>query len=281
MRKLLLSLVTFYLLPVTALAADFSLATGNPSEDGSLEVVLLLRASSPVNALQGALDVPADVSIADLADAGSFVQFWIEKPKFADGRITFAGIVPGGFSGEGVVLRFRTRDDPARITIDKKATQALLHDGEGTPDPVLIGPTEPLPAKFALGSFLDTEPPKEFAPTMGQDPALFDGQPFVSFGTRDGGGVVRYQVAESEGEVDPDDPGLVWRDAESPAPVAPGERYVYVRAIDEAGNMRTVVVPPAGGVDKPVSGKRIFLAIITATAIGAGFVLWRKRRNVH
>lgn len=273
-----------YCLPFTASAASFSLAVGTAMDaSGDAEYALILRADAPVNAVSATIAIPPDVAVTDISDAGSPVQFWIENPHEDAERhtIVLAGIIPGGWSGGGVVARWRAKAGTV-FTIDKKEMQALLHDGEGTPDPIVVGPVEPMPAEFALGAVADTDPPREFAPIAGEDPALFGGQPFVSFGTGDAGGAVRYQIAEFDRKTSPDDPSLSWRDAVSPTAISSDGRYIYVRAIDAAGNSRVSVLPPDDEkVDKLFSSKRIVLAIMSITAIGVGFVLWRKRRNAH
>jgi hypothetical protein len=238
----------FTFLPFSVFAASYSFAEGTSTDsEGKHEVVLLFSADTPINALQGVFMLPDTDKDTKISDGGSVVQFWIEHPNNENGKVSFAGVVPGGFSGEALVLRFRMKGSAKSITLDKTKMVALRHDGTGEPDHVVIGPVGPIPPRFASNSVVvssqDTTPPQVFVPVVASDPNLFEGKPFVSFGAKDeGSGITQYEIAESRCDGDVSDPSLVWRVVESPALLQSTETggCVYVRAKDNEGNVRVV-----------------------------------------
>jgi len=277
-----------------ASAATYSFAESTSTDpDGTHEVVLLFSSDTPVNALQGAFTLPSLDRDVVPSDGGSIVEFWIEHPHNEQGKISFAGIIPGGFSGEAPVLRFRAKGSAKTIIIDKKVMSALRHDGTGEPDQVVIGPVSSLPLRFATtgaSPARDATPPQPFVPVVATDESLFEGKPFVSFGAKDAqSGVIRYEIAESDCGKDEHDPTLAWRVAQSPAPLdTTGNGCVYVRAIDQNANMRVtsitldaksasvpeeVVVPTARNLYKI----GILLGIIVVTFGGLYFHVHRRK----
>ncbi len=273
----------FFLIATRAQAAEFSLAAGEPDQNGARKVALEISTTEPINALQGSIVIGKGAEMADVSDAGSIVSFWIERPHFTEGKLSFAGIIPGGFSGKATLFNFTYTGDPKKIILDPKSLQALLHDGQGTPSAITIGPLAAITGARGVQKE-DTLPPEDFTPVISSDPDIYEGRTFVSFVARDqGSGVAHYEVAESEQKLSVDDSSLLWRAAESPAVLEGkgGSGYVYVRAIDGAGNIRTVVVPPGGEVMSALYKKILILAIIGIAATGVFVFLWRKRRNAR
>ena len=138
----------------------------------------------------------------------------------------------------------------------------LANDGKGTPVAVDVAGDS-----FAIASLpaansgqpqpkyasVDVVPPDAFVPLVADSPALFGGRYFVSFSTRDNAsGIAGYQVAQSSAPVQPVDyqTALAWHDATSPyvLPDQTLQGYIYVKAIDGAGNARVVAVPPSPAV---------------------------------
>lgn len=290
-------LALFGFMPISVFAATYSFAESMSTDsEGLHEVVLLLSADTPVNALQGAFVLPLADMEAVISDGGSVVQFWIEHPNNKQGRVSFAGVIPGGFAGEAPVLRFRMKNSAKTIIFNKADMIALRHDGTGEPDYVIAGPVLPLPDRFASSHGgvpkEDTAPPQPFVPVIATDPALFEGKPFVSFGTKDeGSGIVRYEIAESDCGLKEDDPSLVWTLAESPALLTSteGNECVYVRAIDKEGNARgaSLSLDPrqnttsdevmVASTARNLYKSGILFGIIVVTL--GGFYFWTRRRK--
>ncbi len=244
-------LCTFYLLfTSTAFASELSLGVDERGADGTRDIAVLLRSTSPINALEGALLVPANAQIIDISDAGSPVQFWIEHPRLSDtkDKILFSGIIPGGFSGEAALFHIRTNADPTKFIIDKKAMRLLLNDGAGTSDSVKLGAEKPLPVQFVLhGSADDKTAPNPFTPQRALLPTESGERESLVFTAHDdASGVLRYEIAYSPVAVDPSDPSLLWTPVDNPVPLesAQSNKFIYVKAIDHAGNIRIAEVPP-------------------------------------
>lgn len=105
---------------------------------------------------------------------------------------------------------------------------------------------------------IDSTPPREFTPSIGQDPAVFDGQAFVSFTASDSvSGVSHYEVKSSifSGWQKTDNtyyklPGLVLGDT------------IEVKVVDAAGNERITTIQVDKSVVNSVFSNPIFWVII-------------------
>jgi hypothetical protein len=241
-------------LPHSAVAAEISIGVGVASADGSRDIAVLLRSSSPINALEGVVNVALNGEAVDINDAGSPVQFWIERPHLSDtkDKITFAGIIPGGFSGEAVLFYIHTKADPSQFVIDKDALRLLLNDGLGTAEHAVITAEKPLPARFVRKRSVDDNiAPNPFAPTKALLPTESGDTESLVFTAHDNeSGVERYEISYSPVSVDPSDPSLVWESVSNPFPLQPSQskKFIYVKAIDRAGNIRIAEVSPSSRI---------------------------------
>lgn len=269
-----------------ASAAELSIGVGAKAADGSHDVVVLVRAGSPVNALEGTLNVPPDAELVEITDAGSPVQFWIERPHLSDtkDKITFSGIIPGGFSGEGALFHIRTNASPIEFTIDKKTTRILLNDGAGTEEVLNLMPQRALPLKFVLiDSSADKTPPNPFTPIVTTLPTENGENPSVVFNAHDdGSGIARYEIAYSLTAVDPSDPSLVWEIVTNPTLLQPEQsnKFIYVKAIDHAGNVRVAEISPTSRLNNFFAYFGLhFFAILTVVCVLALCILLLVRRR--
>lgn len=246
----------FYTLPIVLIASPVYAAellmysSGQPvrGQDVAIRVEIDTEGEA-INALEGSIAYPSHLTLKDIRDGNSLVNFWAERPFAENNTITFAGIVPGGYRGVGaevftLVFEAHEEKDAAFVLTDARA---LMHDGEGTPTPLTLHPTI-----FALSdgararlNATDTTPPESFTPQRGVDPSLYEGKTFVVFATQDkDSGVASYEVAESPWYVPHFLHGLLsWQSAQSPHALRRDTSYVFVRAYDAAGNARTEVLP--------------------------------------
>jgi hypothetical protein len=110
---------------------------------------------------------------------------------------------------------------------------------------------------------IDSTPPKEFTPSIAKDPAVFEGNPFVTFNTTDNiSGIAYYEVKSGllGGWKRTDDmffklPGLVLGDK------------IEVRVVDAAGNERITQVKVDKEMVNSVFSKPIFWVIIILSLI--------------
>lgn len=276
--------------PYSVLASEVSIGVGAVEADGSRDIAVLIHSGAPVNALEGALLIPAGAEIIDITDASSPVQFWIERPHLSDtkDKITFAGIIPGGFSGEAALFHFHTKADPTKFTIDKSAMRILLNDGAGTTDPIKVTAERSLPAQFLLHNIgEDKVAPHPFTPERALLPTENgDAESLVFTAHDDESGVVRYEIAYSLVAIDPNDPTLVWESTNNPSLIqsTQSNKFIYVKAIDRAGNVRIAEVPPSLHTSGLLVHSILFffaiLSIVCAFVYGVWFFLGRRAKHV-
>ncbi len=247
-----------------AFAAQLSFESSNPAPavgERFSVAVLLDTQGDEINADGGSVTFPGDlVEFLGASDAGSIVSFWIEPPALRGGVVTFSGITPGAFNGHrGLLftLEFRAKKAGAGMIgiVDAKT---LRNDGTGMSASVVVSSLSlrvsppaaaPSPSVPVAPTVADRQPPEPFTPEIGRDPNVFDGQWFVAFATEDkGSGMSGYEVKESRSRIFA---WLVpWKPASTPYLLADQElqSYVFVKAVDRAGNERVAMLAPAHAV---------------------------------
>lgn len=243
---------------------------------------ILISADVPINALEGIVVVPPEVTLVEISTENTAISFWIKQPELsANGReITFAGIIPGGFSGKGLLFRVKGNGDLGSLAIDKERTRLLVNDGVATPEIVRIAPPVPLPEEFrADNDDADVVPPMPFTPEIAVIPTEDGERPYLIFETKDNKAVVRYEIAFSEAYIAPD-AVAEWFPVEHPYRLAAEhlETYIYIRAIDEAGNIRIEVIPPA---KRSVSRTMMTFAILIGGAVLAALYFGVRNRTMQ
>ena len=275
-----------FVLPMAASAAtiSFRATPTSPGVGDTVRVDVLLDSALPVNAFSGSFHFPlATVEPVAVSDGNSIVSMWITHPTVtsADTLIPFAGITPGGFSGNkgilfSILLRTKTT---GKATFSLDALEVLRNDGAGGNEPTVVQPfTLTIGAKSSGGYVepADQTPPESFTPVLGTDSQLFDGKTYLVFSTLDkGSGVDHYTVAESRL------PAfllsffpLMWRGVPSPYALADQNltSATYVKAVDRSGNERLSIYPPQHLLS--VYEKAALLAILILVVL-----LWQKRKK--
>jgi hypothetical protein len=186
-----------------------------------------------INALEATMHIPLGVSIDNMSSGNSAVLFWVTQPVHDNQlqSISFSGITPGGFRGQHMVFTISgnfSADDLTSFTFSE--VQALKSDGVGSSANVefSLKPTEIL---------VDTLPPDNFQPLIGQNDEIFDGQYFLVFTTQDKGlGVDHYEVQEGYFGtfVNATSPYLLKYQSLN--------KKIYIKAYDKSGNKRVVVL---------------------------------------
>ena len=258
MKKYFLISLILFLAPATVSAATLSFRA-TPAHAGAGDVIrvdVLVQSAIPTNAFSGTVVYTgAALEPVAISDGNSIVSLWITHPAFstASASVPFAGVVPGGFSGDaGIVfsMLFRARA-AGEVNFALLNAEVLRNDGAGGTEPTAATPLTIRIGERALGGYReppDTVPPEPFFAAAGDDPQLFGGRSYLVFSTVDkGSGVDRYEVAESRvpSFLFPLVP-LSWHVAESPYVLADQTltNTIYIRASDRAGNERLSVYPP-------------------------------------
>jgi hypothetical protein len=244
-----------------------------------VETAVLLRSAVPINAVEGVLNVeqePVDISVE-----GSLVQFWVERPKWKDKEVRFSGIIPGGYAGTGVLFRIRSSDANNNISIDSELSRTLLNDGLGTEGTLFVPEPIPLPEDLrSAGGKSDVTPPPEFLPEITTIPTEEGEKRAIVFSVEDAGvGIDRYEIAFSKERIDPLTAALSWRSLENPYILNEAESrgFVYIRAIDKAGNSRYEVIPPELTI---FSNSQSVFGILGVLAVVGAVVLYRRRSRL-
>jgi hypothetical protein len=257
-KKQLFAISLFLLLPAGVSAATISLraAPATVGVGDTVQMTVLLDSAIATNAFSGSLVYSAaTLEPIAISDGNSIISLWITHPAVpaAGAPITFAGITPGGFSGNGGVLfsvLFRAKAaGAAKISLGN--VEVLRNDGAGGNEPVTLEPFVLSIGLKPLGGYTepaDHTPPEPFTAYLGNDAQLFGGRNYLIFTTVDkGSGMDHYTIAESRlpaflSVFFP----LTWSTTTSPYMLVDQKltSAVYIKAIDRAGNERLSVFPP-------------------------------------
>ncbi len=262
------------------------------------QVDLYLNPSNEdINAVEGKIVIPENLlAVSEVLEGDSIVSLWMKRPTLEDGKIVFSGVIPGGF--KGAIDPFKEGYQPGKILslilktkidgqgfISIESAKTLLDDGQGTETKLSIinyqfSISQEAPTVTGLLPIKDPDPPELFEPTLARSPDIFDNQWFLVFVAQDkGSGIARYELQETENK-QPED---AWIKAESPYLLKDQQlnSYVYVKAVDKAGNERVAVVFPQDNPRDAIFRYdnyyfRVILLLGVAAILLLLIFLWRK-----
>jgi len=228
-----------------------------------------------INAVDINLDFSSGLELKDFSDGGSIISLWAERPELGSKQSSFSGLVPGGFRGDGLLLKLilESKEIGDRKISFKEDSNVLLNDGRGTPaslrftnyyESQIIEEVD-VPVDSAPQ---DTNLPEAFEPRLVQMNDVFDGRYFVVFSAQDKDSGVDYYEVFDDGE---------WVKAESPYVLKNQNledlrKNLQVRAIDKAGNERIEKV----SLEKESTWyKKYFIWGIIAVMGLVVFVVWK------
>lgn len=259
-RLSIFCLLFFLAITPSAVSAATISFRATPERVGVGDIVrvdVLLDSAVPVNAFSGAVSYStATLEPVAVSDGNSLINLWITHPDIsanAGTPVAFAGITPGGFSGDNGILfsvLFKaTTAGTGHISIED--AEVLRNDGAGGVEPTTVRAFTLFLVPESLGGYAeptDTTPPESFVISLGNDPELFGGRSYIVFTAADkDSGIDSYAVAENRL------PSfllsffpLSWRAATSPYALADQNltSTIYVKATDRSGNERVSVFPP-------------------------------------
>lgn len=247
----------------------------------------------------------------DFAVGDSIISLWVEPPKIdhENGKISFAGGVPGGYCGRvsgdpgltnvlGTIVfqvpAFRVggmSSIEAEISFSP-GTEIRLSDGLGTladlkTREAIINITERDGAAInewgdVVGA--DKVPPEPFEIILDCDPGRDGlGECYIIFNTTDKqSGISHYEVKESDenGFVRSTNREAQWRKATSPYKLIDQtlQSVIQVKAVDKAGNVWIATFDPIGTETSETSWEYAILSVLVLIIIGVIIVwLWRKK----
>ena len=246
-------LTFLFVLPTTLFAGSMGVdtAVAIPVDKERTVSVMFDAENESINAIEGLLVVTGDARIVDVRDASSMVSFWVEPLTVTGNSVRFSGIITGGFTGKGNLLSVVLQGtNEGSVDISFSDVSVFLDDGLGTEESVDTKTVALSVSTDAVADVQDdTTPPEAFS--VGVINISEEGAAPVYaaiFATDDKQtGVDHYEIQETlkKGETLPE----AWKEAVSPYVVFDQtlQSYVYVRAIDNTGNMREAVYEPEGG----------------------------------
>lgn len=297
---------SYFLFSARANAASFSVSPQELTLRKEAAVVLSVDTEDQeINAIQLRLKFsPDDFLIKDISDGNSIISLWIDKPNFlnpparldsseakrvggrAKGEIYFSGIIPGGFQGaNGQLLKIiLITQNTGEASFETSEAKVLLNDGKGTEAKLNLNNFKFNIAEVGLSQEIglqakDTEPPELFSPQIASDSDTFGGKYFLVFATQDkGSGVDYYAIHESTRTKESARIATnEWVAAESPYLLKDQklQSYIYVKAVDKAGNERFSEIPPQ---NPAIWYENLIYAIIILTLLMviAAYIFWRK-----
>lgn len=239
-----------------------------------------------VNAISAQIVVPdALVSIVTVSDANSPVTTWVTRPQISGNSISFAGIMPGGFT-DVIDPVTKEKFNSTIVTITLKITGAgsdsiifnesslYKNDGRGTKADLVAVPLRLSFGDSPTGADViqsDITPPEFFTAVVTSDKNLFAGRYALIFSTTDkGSGISYYEVKEG------DNPFVR---AESPYELTDQtlRSHIKVRAVDYAGNERIIDVK--SGISREVLfGIFVLLGVLVLSIIALWYVVKKYKK---
>lgn len=200
-----------------------------------------------LNAIEGKIKFPKDIlSIKEINDGDSTINFWLEKPlERSAGIINFSGFTAGGNINPkaplfSIIFHINSNGTGAVTFSDLRS---LINDGNGS-EANIKNKVFNFNANENNNPFLpvvlpDNTPPELFNPVVSTSTGLYAGKNFLAFSTQDkDSGVDHYEIKEGNwGQfVVAESPYILkYQDLNVP---------IYVKAVDRNGNERLAVVQP-------------------------------------
>lgn len=259
--------------------------------------VFLDTEGDDVNILTGEMNFSATQwNLEKTQNGGSIANLWPQKPvKSAEGKIAFSGAVSNGYlGGKGfifsAIFSSNNRSPARQAEVAFQNVEIYINDENGTKK-VLPDTNSTLNLEMAEAAAIptDLEPPEIFSPYVASDSNLEQGKWVVIVNAQDkGSGIDHYEIFESAKRYNKEkiagDKSIKWKNVQEKGTGVLEdqnlESYIYVKAVDKAGNARVAEVVPAHDKKIPGFGNKAILAIITIFIISSTvFLRFRARKT--
>lgn len=294
----------FLLKPSDAMAVEMNFYSNSGNFYPAQTVVVNFSVNSRgknINTIKGKITYPKNIlDLQEIRDGGSIINLWVERPQISSGQdVSFAGVSTGGFKDDnGFIfsLIFKVRENKSgydqKGLISFRNAEILLNDGLGTKIDVsdagysFFQKTEAFTGISGSNeAFIeDRDSPSVFSPYVTRDQNIFDNRWVLIFSAQDkSSGVDHYEVHETKERYPLEELNkkqLTWLTVESPYLLQDQnlESYVYVKAVDRAGNERLAVVFPGKSQKSGSFYSGVFFSIlIIIVIVSAAF--FRKRKT--
>ena len=225
--------------PVHALSVTQATIQFTPSASSTHSFsseVWIEAGDTPINAIEGSLQLPKGIDIQNVSVANSSMTQWLQEPYYIPSKnsISFAGGVMEGIAPHQKARLFTVYGSSTQMTAANFSLTASAYsaDGTGAQEPVQTVTVTAPAAPIMNPSANDHTPPTNLAVDIGRDPSLFNDQYFLSMSAVDSeSGIDHYEVKEGVN-------GVFHRvDSIYVLKYDPGSTYIEVHAVDKAGNV--------------------------------------------
>ncbi len=257
--------------------------------------VLLDTEMEEINAIEGKIIFDKNIlTLKEVRDANNVISLWVKDPgqNKNNGMVEFSGITPGGFNSFAQTksvfsLIFRANNE-GEASLKTEGILVLLNNGQGSPAKVTVSkiPMIKIEKNFISSQPVlvidDKESPEPLFVEIIKDNSIENNNWVVVFYGHDKkSGIDHYEIAEQKGGQLSDYKKLSWQSAQSPQLLSDQTRqsFVYIKAVDRAGNEVVTVVAPIGG-KKLYENFWFWCIILLSLLLLLGGSLWsRKKRS--
>jgi hypothetical protein len=277
-------------------AANFSF--GIPSKvgvDQDFQVDILLDTQMEnINAVEGKILYDKNIlTLKEVRDSNNVITLWVKDPaqNKNTGIIEFSGITPGGFNSftqkKSIFSLVFSAKIAGETRLKTDEVTVLLNDGKGSPAKITIVTIpkikidKDIVSSQPILAIQDKESPEPLFVEIIKDKSIANGQwVAVFYGHDKKSGIDRYEFAEQKGGQVLDYKKLSWQPAQSPQLLSDQKRasFVYIKAVDRAGNEIVAVVHPLDG-KKLYENFWFWCIIIISLLLLFGGTLWRKQKR--
>ncbi|MFZ2886885.1 MAG: cohesin domain-containing protein [Minisyncoccia bacterium] len=286
------ALLLLFPFSVSAAAVYFEPAEGIFGLGDTFIVNVRVLPDECVNAAEVEIQFPPHLRAVDFGKGDSILSLWVEEPLLEEGRVRFAGGIPGGYCGRiqgdpalsnilGKIVFTVTDVGPGSAQLNFSAQTALyLNDGLGTKvTPEMPGasftilPTPQLSENPWIAAVqADTIPPDAFTIDVESTRGVFGGRYFIVFSTLDKqSGIDHYEIFERG----------AWKTVTSPYELKSQSLRggIQLKAIDKAGNERlgTYVEGSAPPLETPYSTMQLLLVALGVLVVVGAAGLYMRR----
>lgn len=298
-KKILVTSLAFLLVAHSAGAVSLYLVTDNEAPTKTAVTVTIDTGTTSVNTLAGKIFFAPNERVCTVqAGASSIINTWINTPDASNGEITFAGIIPGGYTGTGSIATITCNSNndisESPIVLNPKDFEIYLNDGTGQLAPVTVSANQTLDqqARLTLAEQIKTDQtaPEILALSIIKPENLSDNNYLLIYNIVDKqSGLTETALASSNKKFNPETDqqkisALSWTNINSPfvLPTAELQQYHYFKATDAAGNVKLARLDPSVGLDWwQTSSFKIIIVIILLLVIASLPTLMLKLKRRH
>lgn len=303
-RTRLSLLFVLYVFGITVAHAAVLSVQQNPAPSSGVVSVTIYAdsAGESINAIEGALSYSKDLLTLDsISTTNSVIDLWVEQPKEDGGRLTWAGLIPGGFTGvrsafyegerPGSVFKavFRVIH-PGTATFSFSRAAVALNDGKGTAATLSTVPISFYvePPSSALGTQTKSKSKDPLvipddAITINRSPLVQNNKWYV-FLAADGNtiSVQKYEVAESHAENPADVSSIFWHTITGPYILTDQSResYVHVRVTAQDGRVGYKTIAPLTPYAPHTSFVGTIILFVLFGLAALLYVIFFRKRNL-